>query len=43
LKYDKKNSHGDIKYALLDSIGKSKVDVIVDNDMVQKAFGYYAS
>ena len=43
LKYDKKNSHGDIKYALLESIGKCKVDVIVENDMVQKAFDYYAS
>jgi 3-dehydroquinate synthase len=43
LKYDKKNSHGDIKYALLESIGKSNIDVIVDNDMIYKAFDYYAS
>ncbi len=43
LKYDKKNSHGDIKYALLESIGSCKVDVIVDDQLVDEAFSYYAS
>ena len=42
LKYDKKNSHGHIKYALLESIGSCKVDVIVDDKLVHEAFSYYA-
>jgi len=43
LKYDKKNSHGQIKYALLESIGSCKVDVIVDENLIDDAFEYYAS
>ena len=43
LKYDKKNSHGQIKYALLESIGSCKVDVIVDENLIDEAFEYYAS
>ena len=42
LKYDKKNSHGHIKYALLESIGSCKVDVIVDDQLIHEAFSYYA-
>ena len=42
LKYDKKNSHGHIKYALLESYGSCKVDVIVDDKLVHEAFSYYA-
>ena len=43
LKYDKKNSHGQIKYALLESIGSCKVDVIVAENLIDEAFEYYAS
>ena len=43
LKYDKKNSHGQIKYALLESIGSCKVDVLVDSQLIDEAFVYYAS
>jgi 3-dehydroquinate synthase len=43
LKYDKKNSHGLVKYALLEKIGVSKVDVVVTDTMVHEAFSYYAS
>ena len=42
LKYDKKNSHGYVKYALLNSIGSCKVDVIVDDKLINEAFLYYA-
>jgi len=43
LKYDKKNSHGQIKYALLESIGSCKVDIVVDDSLIDEAFKYYAS
>ena len=43
LKYDKKNSHGQIKYALLESIGLCIVDVIVEDHLIDEAFRYYAS
>jgi 3-dehydroquinate synthase len=43
LKYDKKNSHGEIKFALLECIGKSNIDVIVNEDIINEAFSYYAS
>tara|TARA_Y100000385_G_scaffold280409_1_gene331554 strand:- start:20752 stop:21819 length:1068 start_codon:yes stop_codon:yes gene_type:complete len=43
LKYDKKNSHGQVKYALLEAIGKSVVDIVVSEKMLYKAFDYYAS
>lgn len=41
--YDKKNSHGVIKFALIECIGKSKIDVIVNEDMIYEAFSYYDS
>ena len=43
LKYDKKNSHGQVKYALLESIGSCKVDVLVNDELIDEAFSYYAS
>ena len=43
LKYDKKNSHGQVKYALLESIGSCVVDIIVDDQLIDEAFLYYAS
>ncbi len=43
LRYDKKNSHGQVKYALLESIGSCRVDVIVEDKLVDEAFAYYAT
>ena len=41
LKHDKKNSHGVIKFVLLESIGKAKIDCEVDNAIILEAFEYY--
>lgn len=42
LKYDKKNNHGNINFVLLESIGKCKIDCLVDNDLILKAFEFYS-
>lgn len=42
LKYDKKNNHGNINFVLLESIGKCKIDCLVDNKVILDAFEYYA-
>ncbi|WP_299128720.1 3-dehydroquinate synthase [uncultured Winogradskyella sp.] len=41
LKHDKKNSHGIIKFVLLEAIGKPKIDCEVSNDLILEAFTYY--
>ena len=41
LKFDKKNSHGNVNFVLLEDIGKPKVDCIVDNNLILKAFDFY--
>lgn len=41
LKYDKKNEHGNINFVLLEAIGKPKIDCLVDNTLILKAFEYY--
>ncbi|MGM5471413.1 3-dehydroquinate synthase [Flavobacteriaceae bacterium LMO-SS05] len=41
LKYDKKNEHGNINFVLLESIGKPKIDCLVENALITKAFAYY--
>src|SRR5690606_7182615 len=41
LKHDKKNSHGDINFVLLRSIGEAVTDVKVPSELFEKAFGYY--
>lgn len=41
LKYDKKNSHGNVNFVLLHSIGKAVTDIKVPEEMFQKAFAYY--
>lgn len=41
LKHDKKNSHGIIKFVLLESIGKPKIDCVVTNDLIIEAFDFY--
>lgn len=39
--YDKKNSHGNINFVLLNDIGSSKIDCIVENALILEAFEYY--
>ncbi|GAA4969567.1 3-dehydroquinate synthase [Algibacter aquimarinus] len=41
LKYDKKNNHGNINFVLLQDIGVTKIDCIVDEDVIIDAFKYY--
>ncbi|WP_298480108.1 3-dehydroquinate synthase [uncultured Maribacter sp.] len=41
LKFDKKNSHGNINFVLLNSIGKAVYDIKVSNDLYYEAFSYY--
>jgi 3-dehydroquinate synthase len=43
LKHDKKNSHGKVKFVLLEAIGKPKVNCEVDNSLVLDAFKHYNS
>lgn len=43
LKHDKKNSHGIVKFVLLEAIGKPKIDCQVENDLITEAFEYYNS
>ncbi|GAB1855601.1 3-dehydroquinate synthase [Flavobacteriaceae bacterium MHTCC 0001] len=41
LKYDKKNSHGNINFVLLEDIGIAKIDCKVDEQLIKDAFEYY--
>lgn len=41
LKFDKKNSHGIVKFALLKAIGEPQIDVEVPAELMPKAFDYY--
>ncbi|WP_178988415.1 3-dehydroquinate synthase [Winogradskyella schleiferi] len=43
LQYDKKNSHGVVNFVLLEAIGKPKLDCVVSNALILKAFEYYGS
>ena len=42
LQYDKKNSHGKIKFVLLKSIGKAIIDIEVSNELLLSSFEYYS-
>ncbi|MDB4609383.1 3-dehydroquinate synthase [Flavobacteriaceae bacterium] len=42
LQYDKKNSHGKIKFVLLESIGKAIIDIEVSNELLLSSFEYYS-
>jgi len=42
LKFDKKNSHGNINFVLLNSIGKPAIDIKVTPELLEEAFTYYA-
>ena len=41
LQYDKKNSHGKVKFVLLEAIGKPKINCEVNNDILLEAFKHY--
>lgn len=41
LKFDKKNSHGNINFVLLKGIGEAVIDVRVPQDLFAQAFAYY--
>ncbi len=41
LKFDKKNSHGNINFVLLHDFGAPKMDVVVPNELLIKALNYY--
>ncbi|ASV32119.1 3-dehydroquinate synthase [Maribacter cobaltidurans] len=41
LKYDKKNSHGNINFVLLKQIGETQIDVTISSDLFHEAFAYY--
>ena len=43
LKHDKKNSHGVVKFVLLEAIGKPKIDCVVSNDLLLEAFDHYSN
>ncbi|WP_298519120.1 3-dehydroquinate synthase [uncultured Kordia sp.] len=43
MKYDKKNSHGNINFVLLSDIGTPVLDRIVPNETIIEAFHYYNS
>ena len=43
MKHDKKNSHGIIKFVLLEAIGEAKIDCEVTNEVILDAFEYYNS
>lgn len=42
MKFDKKNDHGNINFVLLKDIGSPVIDRIVPNEVIIKAFDFYA-
>ncbi|WP_121666593.1 3-dehydroquinate synthase [Mesonia aquimarina] len=42
LKFDKKNSHGNINFVLLQQVGKPQIDCYVPQYSIEEAFQYYA-
>ena len=41
MRFDKKNERGNINFVLLKDIGEPLIDIIVPNDIIDKAFQYY--
>ncbi len=41
MKFDKKNERGNINFVLLKDIGEPLIDIIVPNDVIDKAFEFY--
>jgi 3-dehydroquinate synthase len=43
MKYDKKNSHGNVNFVLLKEIGQPILDCNTDNELIKNAFKFYRS
>lgn len=43
MKFDKKNSHGNINFVLLEDFAKPKINCLVENDLIYRAFDYYSN
>ena len=43
MKFDKKNEHGNINFVLLEEIGKPVYDILVPDELIQKAFNFYSN
>ncbi|MCG9972477.1 3-dehydroquinate synthase [Christiangramia crocea] len=43
MKFDKKNERGNINFVLLKDIGKPVIDIVVPDELIQKAFDRYLS
>jgi 3-dehydroquinate synthase len=43
MKYDKKNSHGNINFVLLSAIGQTVIDCKASNQLIIESFEYYAN
>jgi len=41
MKFDKKNSHGNINFVLLSAIGSTVIDQTVSNNIIKESFEYY--
>lgn len=41
LKYDKKNSHGNINFVLLESVEKPLINKVIDKNLITEAFDFY--
>ncbi len=41
LKFDKKNSHGEVKFSLLSNIGAPAIDILVQEETIREAFSFY--
>lgn len=41
MKFDKKNSHGNINFVLLSAIGDTVIDQVVPNNIIKESFNYY--
>lgn len=41
MRFDKKNERGNINFVLLEDIGKPVIDIVVSDDLINKAFDYY--
>lgn len=41
MRFDKKNERGNVNFVLLEDIGKPVIDIVVSDDLINKAFEYY--
>lgn len=41
MKFDKKNERGNVNFVLLQDIGKPVIDIVVEDELINKAFDYY--